>query len=334
MFSIGDFAQYGRVSARMLRHYDAIGLLRPARTDPASGYRYYEAAQLARLNRIIALKDLGFSLQQVGAILAEEVSVPELRGMLRLRRAELEASLAAAGARLAQVEARLRTIESEGRMSADDVVVKRTGAVLLAELSGIAASYGPEDIGPVIQPLYGELCRRLETAGVTPSGPVLAYYEDAPETPEAKTPAAKTPAAKTPEEHGPTRTPEAIIVHAGIVITEEALAQAGGTTIDSTTDGTSSHPGTASASATPTPTRTPTPTGLGFDVVTLPGLDCAATVVHRGPMSRILPTVQNLAHWIDTNGYRSAGYARELYLECPPDQEKWVTEIQEPVVRA
>ncbi|WP_327703961.1 MerR family transcriptional regulator [Streptomyces decoyicus] len=346
MFSIGEFAQYGRVSARMLRHYDAIGLLRPARTDPVSGYRYYEAAQLARLNRIIALKDLGFSLQQVGAILAEEVSVPELRGMLRLRRAELEASLAAAGARLAQVETRLRTIESEGRMSADDVVVKRTGAVLLAELSGIAASYGPEDIGPVIQPLYGELCRRLETAGVTPAGPGLAYYEDAPETPEArtpaaetpeartpearapapetpgaKTPAAKTPAAKAAEEHGPTWAREAVVVHAGIVITEEALAKAG-----ATTDSTSGRPGTTSA--------TPTPTGLGFDIVTLPALDCAATVVHHGPMSRILPTVQNLAHWIDANGYRSAGYARELYLECPPDQEKWVTEIQEPVVRA
>ncbi|MFC9228098.1 MerR family transcriptional regulator [Streptomyces decoyicus] len=332
MFSIGDFAQYGRVSARMLRHYDAIGLLRPARTDPVSGYRYYEAAQLARLNRIIALKDLGFSLQQVGAILAEEVSVPELRGMLRLRRAELEASLAAAGARLAQVEARLRTIESEGRMSADDVVVKRTGAVLLAELSGIAASYGPEDIGPVIQPLYGELCRRLETAGVTPAGPGLAYYEDAPQTPEARrtageapeapapeAPAATTPPAKTAEEHGPTWAREAIIVHAGIVITEEALAKAGAAT------------GGTSASI---PTSLPTPTGLGFDVVTLPALDCAATVVHRGPMSRILPTVQNLAHWIDANGYRSAGYARELYLECPPDQEKWVTEIQEPVVRA
>ncbi len=107
------------------------------------------------------------------------------------------------------------------------------------------------------------------------------------------------------------------------MITEEALAKAG-----VTTDGTPGRPGTTSV------TLTPTPTGLGFDVVALPALDCVATVVHRGPMSRVLPTVQNLAHWIDANGYRSAGYARELYLECPPDQEKWVTEIQEPVVRA
>ncbi|MEW2432839.1 MerR family transcriptional regulator [Streptomyces caniferus] len=329
MFTIGDFAQYGRVSARMLRHYDAIGLLRPARTDPVSGYRFYEAAQLARLNRIIALKELGFSLQQVRAILAEEVSVPELRGMLRLRRAELEAALTAAGARLAQVEARLRTIESEGRMSADDVVVKRTETVLLAELSGTAASYGPEDIGPVIQPLYDELCRLLETAGVTPAGPGLAYYEDAPVPAAAKTGGALAPPGEaTPNSPNTPTTPahtapggDAVLVHAGMVITHEALAKAG-----VTVDRASGRPGTPSAA--------PVPTGLGFDVVTLPALDCAATVVHRGPMSRILPTAQNLAHWIDANGYRSAGYARELYLECPPDQEDWVTEIQEPVVRA
>ncbi|MFI1157293.1 MerR family transcriptional regulator [Streptomyces sioyaensis] len=316
MFTIGDFARYGRVSARMLRHYDALGLLRPARTDPVSGYRYYEAAQLARLNRIIALKDLGFSLQQVGAILAEEVSVPELRGMLRLRRAELEAALTAAGARLAQVEARLRTIESEGRMSADDVVVKRTGTVLLAELTGTAASYGPEDIGPVIQPLYTELCRRLETVGVTAAGPGLAYYEDAPATAAGSEPPTEAGERSAGPDSGTTPSPgnEAIVVHAGMVITREALDKAG-----LPADGSAV---TAGAD------------GPAFAVVTLPGLDCAATVVHRGPMSRILPNAQNLAHWIDANGYRSAGYARELYLECPPDQEKWVTELQEPVVRA
>jgi DNA-binding transcriptional MerR regulator len=89
MFSIGEFARHGRVSVRMLRHYDAIGLLHPACVDPASGYRFYEASQLAELNRIIALKDLGFTLQQVQAILAEQVSAAELRGMLKLRRAAI-----------------------------------------------------------------------------------------------------------------------------------------------------------------------------------------------------------------------------------------------------
>ncbi|WP_327422433.1 MerR family transcriptional regulator [Streptomyces sp. NBC_01230] len=179
MFTIGDFARYGRVSARMLRHYDAIGLLPPDRTDPATGYRFYGAAQLARLNRIIALKDLGFTLQQVQAVLDDQVGPEELRGMLRLRQVELEAAMAAAAARLAQVEARLRSIESEGHMPTDEVVVKTVPAVRVAELTGTAASYQPQDITAVIGPLYDRLFPLLEAAGIRPTGPGVARYEDA-----------------------------------------------------------------------------------------------------------------------------------------------------------
>ena len=142
MFTIGDFARHGRVSVRMLRHYDATGLLRPARTDPASGYRFYEASQLARLNRIIALKDLGFTLDQVRTLLDEQVSTEQLRGMLRLRQAELQSALAADRFRLTQVEARLRIIEMEGAMPAQDVQVKKIPAVRVAELNAAAASLG------------------------------------------------------------------------------------------------------------------------------------------------------------------------------------------------
>ncbi|MBW1599061.1 MerR family transcriptional regulator [Streptomyces sp. JJ38] len=177
MFSIGDFAKHGSVSVRMLRHYDAVGLLRPARVDPHSGYRYYGAAQLSRLNRIIALKDLGFTLEQVRVVLDEEVEPGELRGMLRLRRAELAAAMAADAARLTQVEARLLTIESEGTMSSQDIVIKRVPAVRVAELTATAEGFGPAHISPVIQPLYRELFRRLAAAGIAPVGPGVAYYE-------------------------------------------------------------------------------------------------------------------------------------------------------------
>src|SRR5262245_65879140 len=124
MLNIGDFARHGRVSVRMLRHYDAIGLLRPANVDPHSGYRGYEVAQLSRLNRVVALKDLGFTLEQVASIIDDKVGIDELRGMLRLRRAELENQLGADRARLAAIEARLRSIETEGAMPTDDVQVK------------------------------------------------------------------------------------------------------------------------------------------------------------------------------------------------------------------
>ncbi|MFK4070808.1 MerR family transcriptional regulator [Streptomyces sp. NPDC029674] len=180
MFTIGDFARHGRVSVRMLRHYDAVGLLRPAHVDPSSGYRHYRAAQLARLHRVLALKDLGFTLDQVRSILDEDVSTEELRGMLRLRRAELETAAAEAAARLTRVEARLRTIESEGTMPAEDVVVTSLPPVRAAELTDTAASYAPQDIGPVVGRLFTELCRRLDAAGVTPAGPGIARYEEAP----------------------------------------------------------------------------------------------------------------------------------------------------------
>lgn len=179
MFGIGEFARHGRVSVRMLRHYDALGLLSPAHTDPSTGYRHYDATQLSRLNRIVALKDLGFSLQQVLEILEEKVRVEELRGMLRLRRADLEASIAADTARLASVEERLATIEREGLMPVDDVVLKRIPPIRVAELTAMAASYEPEYISPAIQPLYPDLFERLDRAGVAPIMPTVAYYEDA-----------------------------------------------------------------------------------------------------------------------------------------------------------
>jgi DNA-binding transcriptional MerR regulator len=181
MFSIGEFARHGRVSVRMLRHYDAIGLIRPACVDVATGYRFYEASQLDDLNRVIALKDLGFTLQQVQAILEEKVSAAELRGMLRLRRAEIQATIDAETTRLARVEARLMTIEDGARVPADGVVIKRLAPVRVAELTGVAASYEPEAITPVIQPLYYELWQRLAGANIPAAGPAVAYYEDTPQ---------------------------------------------------------------------------------------------------------------------------------------------------------
>jgi DNA-binding transcriptional MerR regulator len=71
MLSIGEFARLGGVSVRTLRHYDEIGLLHPATVDPETGYRGYSADQLGRLNRIVALKELGLSLTQ-----AFEVQLP------------------------------------------------------------------------------------------------------------------------------------------------------------------------------------------------------------------------------------------------------------------
>jgi effector-binding domain-containing protein len=66
-------------------------------------------------------------------------------------------------------------------------------------------------------------------------------------------------------------------------------------------------------------------------VVDLPGLSRAATVIQYGSMDDVLSTRQALARWIDRNGYRSAGYLRELTLEHSHDRNQWVTELQAPI---
>ena len=276
MFSIGEFARHGRVSVRMLRHYDAIGLIRPACVDPATGYRSYQASQLDDLNRVIALKELGFTLQQVQAILEEKVSAAELRGMLKLRRAEIQASIEAETTRLARVEARLLTIEDGARVPADGVVVKRLAPVRVAELAGVAAGYEPEAITPVIQPLYHDLWQRLASAGICKSGPALAYYEDVPAGDGAVVVHAAVPVAAWPGDHGD---------HGD----------------------------------------------RGVSIVDLAEVETAAAIIHHGSMDDVLPTGQALARWIDANGYRSAGYAREVTLNWSPDPEQWVTELQLPI---
>ncbi|MGB3762230.1 MAG: MerR family transcriptional regulator [Ornithinimicrobium sp.] len=163
MISIGDFARLGQVSVRMLRHYDRIGLLPPATIDASSGYRRYAAEQLARLNRIVALKDLGFTLEQVGSVLDHGVDSEELRGMLRLRLAELEHEESLARARLSAVEFRLRLIEKEHSMSDTEYVLKSLPAVRLAARRAVIETQ--PDIAGFVGPAFEELAHAVSAAG-------------------------------------------------------------------------------------------------------------------------------------------------------------------------
>lgn len=141
MFRIGDFSRIARVSARLLRFYDEIGLLAPAHADPQTGYRYYTVAQLGQLNRILVLKELGFDLDQVRRIVGKDVSPAELRSMLVLRRNDAAQALAAEQQRLRQIETRIAQLESEGALSAEDVVVRAEPARRLLSLRRTVPSF-------------------------------------------------------------------------------------------------------------------------------------------------------------------------------------------------
>jgi DNA-binding transcriptional MerR regulator len=175
MFSIGEFARYGGVSPRTLRHYDEIGVLPPATVDPDTGYRGYSAAQLGQLNRIMALKELGLSLTQVKQLLTG-VTLEEMRGMLALRRAQLEQELRQHQNQLLGVEARLRSIARENGMPADDIVAKRIPALGVVAIAGRAPGFGPANVVPVVNQLEAQFDQLGIYGRVKEAGPRLIFY--------------------------------------------------------------------------------------------------------------------------------------------------------------
>lgn len=178
MIKIGDFSKLAHVSIKTLHHYNDMGLLKPAHIDKYNGYRYYDLEQLAALNRILALKDLGLSLEQIAQLLHEDVSLAEMRGMLRLKQMELASQVEEERSRLRRVEERLRQMEEEGRPHGAEIALKQVPAqtALLAQV--VAAS--EELIAPARQSLQTLLQTHLEQARLKPQGPWFALMDDLP----------------------------------------------------------------------------------------------------------------------------------------------------------
>jgi DNA-binding transcriptional MerR regulator len=140
VFTVGAFARLAGVSARMLRAYDGAGLFRPAWTDPASAYRYYSPAQLPELRRILALRDLGMPLREIGQLAGAGADV---RAALDRRREELERERAEVDRRLAALGIEVEF--ARGGSPAPDVVVRRIAAESVATFD--VERYAGGDIG-------------------------------------------------------------------------------------------------------------------------------------------------------------------------------------------
>lgn len=131
-----------QVPIATLRYYDQVGLLKPVSVDRSSGYRYYSFNQLPRLNRILALKGMGFSLDNIADLLKEELSVEQMRGMLRMRQVQLNQQLAELQGQLREVENRVHQIEREDQKPHYDVILKQTEPQLVASVRAILPTHG------------------------------------------------------------------------------------------------------------------------------------------------------------------------------------------------
>ncbi len=134
MFRIGEFSRITRVTIDTLRHYDALGLLKPAEVDPFTGYRYYSARQLGSLNRILALKEVGFSLEEIARILKQDLTNEELRGMLKAQLLRAEEEARSAQVRQERILARLNYLSLEDEMPDYEVTLKPVDQLTVAAI--------------------------------------------------------------------------------------------------------------------------------------------------------------------------------------------------------
>lgn len=162
LMSIGEFSGRSRLSVRMLRHYDQHDVLRPAAVDPFTAYRRYSREQLAVATHIRRLRDVGFSVSAIAAVLAAR-GTPAYEAALTLQRGVLAAELQAASERLALID---QLLDNEGQtMSTISVSRQHLPARTIVALRGTVPTYSDEGI------LWGRFVPAIQSQGIIGAGP-------------------------------------------------------------------------------------------------------------------------------------------------------------------
>ena len=172
VFKISEFSRLTRVSIKTLRHYDRIGLLPPAVVDPRTRYRHYAARQAPRLYRILALRELGFSLSSIADILGRRANDAAMRRVLERRGLELRRTIDVEQKRLAQVEAVLGELGLPGRRTAQPVLRSLPAIRVAARRRRVA------DLESGAQELFEAVERDAARARIRAGGAPLLIYHD------------------------------------------------------------------------------------------------------------------------------------------------------------
>lgn len=173
MLSIGEIAHVTGVSRRMLRHWEAVGLLAPAAVERSTGYRRYARTQVGRVRAIAALRALGFGLDAIGDLLGGQLSERRLVELLRIREEELVAQIDEAAASLTEVRARLTALKRGHRTIMENLEV---GALPPLRLASVQANVADEsEIGAAVAELLPRLREQLAGQGISAPEIVLTY---------------------------------------------------------------------------------------------------------------------------------------------------------------
>ncbi|MEM8863842.1 MAG: helix-turn-helix domain-containing protein [Chloroflexota bacterium] len=176
MFTIGDFAKLAQISTHRLRNYDKQGLLQPVHTDEETGYRYYTAEQLGTLNRIIALRGLDLSLDEIRSSLTANISLDQMKEMLEQRQTDLEKEIAHKQNQLQQVQNRLQQIEEESQLPVFEIIVKPLPAYSVASVRELVRHV--DEIPFYCRILHPEIHYEIEKIGIEGQAPTINLYHN------------------------------------------------------------------------------------------------------------------------------------------------------------
>jgi DNA-binding transcriptional MerR regulator len=144
MLKIGDFSKLSRISIRMLRHYDEIGLLMPKTIDNFTSYRYYAEDQLPMAARIVALKDMGFSLSTIVEILKSYDNPQTLAEYLAVKQAEMQAEAEETKCRLLLLDTAIKRLRKDATAMNYNVTVKTFPERYVASVRKVIPAYDQE----------------------------------------------------------------------------------------------------------------------------------------------------------------------------------------------
>ena len=279
MFRIGEFSRITRVTIDTLRHYDTLGLLKPVNVDPFTGYRYYSARQLMELHRILALKEVGFSLEEIARILKENLSNDQLRGMLKAQLARTEHEIEAAQLRQERILARLQYLNLEDDMPAYEVTLKPVETLTVAAIREVVPTLAqmPQHCSEMFDAIEEWL-----RANHLPIGPAMSIYYN--------------------EEFAQ----EDIDTECAFILNDASAEKSW---------------------------RLQTPIEVRqIEAVALMASTIAVDDFYKKP-GGLLSAYNALAQWIGENGYRIAGYPRELFYGSVEGGDL-TAEVQFPVEKA
>ena len=173
MFKIGEFSQLVRISPRMLRHYEKCGLLHPAEIDQFTGYRQYSAGQIPLAQSIVTLRDLGFSIDEIGEILPNLHDHAYMHRALLSKADSVQSAIAKEQSKLERLIHMSDAMRKERNIMVYEVELRALPSVNVLSLRGIIPHYNQEGI------LWEKLGRYIGEKGIIcHSDGYSVYFDD------------------------------------------------------------------------------------------------------------------------------------------------------------